>query len=270
VPIKNFVPWIVLAAILGFALGGSYIAAFLESPPHAQQASPKEDRSDAHAKHKEGSPAEAAIAEYTFWLMLFTGILAVATLGLGGATLGLYLTGEKQIRLVGRQLDLAERQFVTTNRPRVSVRFIQGPMTYAESGKVGAAVTIANIGASDATIVAIGCDIGIRRGVRWASNIDGTAKPLSPIVLRSGRRHTIEVEAREGDGDDDFYFAWGFLRAAAEMSRARPPDQAVAVVGEIVYRDAIGIERHTGFLRILDSQSDRWVPDKDPGNEHED
>ncbi|CAN5688891.1 hypothetical protein BH10PSE6_BH10PSE6_47990 [soil metagenome] len=198
-----------------------------------------------------------------WFVAAFTAVLSVITFLLVRSTNRLWEAGE-------RQLGLAERQFVTTNRPRVTVQFIQGPLTYTESGRVGAAVTVANIGPSDATIFALGCDIGIRRGNRWASNIDGTTKPISPIVLRSGQRHTVEVEAREGDGDDNFYFAWGFMRAAAEGRRTASPDEAVAIAGEIVYRDAIGIERHTGFLRVYDSESERWVPDKDPGNEHED
>ncbi|MSP75091.1 MAG: hypothetical protein EXR12_03045 [Rhodospirillaceae bacterium] len=254
--------WIVLAAVLGFALGGSFVWSF-SYPPHSpsqeQHTAAKENKSADHATNK----AEEAIAEYTWWLTAFTGGLVFATIGLGIATVGLYFTGEKQI-------GLARNQFVAANRPRITVRFVQGPLTYTESGKVGAAVTIANIGPSDATIIAIGCDIGIRRGNRWASNIDGIPKPIPHLVLRSGQRHTVEAVASEGDGDDNFYFAWGFMRAASEAARTSPPDQAVAVAGEIVYRDGIGIERHTGFLRTYDRESDRWVLDQDPGNEHED
>jgi len=38
-------------------------------------------------------------AYFTIWLVAFTGVLAVSTIGLGWATVGLYRTGEKQIRL---------------------------------------------------------------------------------------------------------------------------------------------------------------------------
>ncbi len=254
--------WIALAAILGFTLGGSFVWSFSyspHSPLQNQHAATKERPADAHAASK----GEEAIAEYTWWLTAFTGGLVIATIGLGVATVGLYFTGEKQI-------GLARDQFIAANRPRITVRFVQGPHTYTDSGRVGAIVTIANTGPSDATVFAIGCDIGIRRGNRWASSIDGIPKPISPIVLRSGQRHTIEVVARESDGDHDFYFAWGFMRGASESRRTSPPDQAVAVAGEIVYRDGIGIERHTGFLRIYDSEDGSWRPDKDPGNEHED
>jgi len=42
---------------------------------------------------------DEALAYYTLWLMVFTGILAFATIGLGAATVGLYLTGEKQAKI---------------------------------------------------------------------------------------------------------------------------------------------------------------------------
>ena len=260
------VMWIVLAAVLGFVLGGTIVDWSLERPPYQKHDAARDnqqatntvnDRSAFFAIGAWANDNAAAIGALSaIGVLLFTVILAVSTIVLWDATRGLQRSGE--------------RQFLAANRPRITVRFVQGPITYTESGRVGAAVTIANIGPSDATIIAIGCDIGIRRGNRWASNIDGIPKPIPPIVLRSGQRHTVEVEAREGDGDDNFYFAWGFMRAESEGSRTGPPDQAVAVAGEIVYRDGNGIERHTGFLRTYDSESDRWVLDKDPGNEHED
>lgn len=261
------VMWIALAAILGFALGGTVVDWSLERPPYQKQHATHDSQQADNAVGSDrsaffaigawaGDNAAAIGALSALGVLLFTIVLAVSTILLWDATRGLQRSGE--------------RQFLAANRPRITVRFVQGPLTYAESGRVGAAVTIANIGPSAAIISAIGCDIGIRRGNRWASNIDGIPKPISPIVLRSGQRHTIEVGARGGDGDDDFYFAWGFMRAASEGPRASPPDQAVAVAGEIVYQDGMGIERHTGFLRTYDSESDRWVLDKDPGNEHED
>jgi hypothetical protein len=39
--------------------------------------------------------SDEALARYTLWLMVFTGVLAFATIGLGIATLLLYATDEK-------------------------------------------------------------------------------------------------------------------------------------------------------------------------------
>jgi hypothetical protein len=63
--------------------------------------------------------------------MIFTGILAVSTVGLWGATIGLYFTGEKQINVAketadtaGRQIGLAEQQFISANRPKLRTKAV--------------------------------------------------------------------------------------------------------------------------------------------------
>ena len=84
---------------MGFALGGSVFFGLYGPQAMAQHASnaAKHQAPDHDAKSKKEETDEA-LAYYTLWLMVFTGILAVATVGLGGATLGLYFTGEKQIK----------------------------------------------------------------------------------------------------------------------------------------------------------------------------
>jgi hypothetical protein len=90
--------WPLFAAIMGFALGGSYVFGLYGPQATAQYASnaAKHEPAEHDAKPKKEETDEA-LAYYTLWLMVFTGILAVATVALGGATFGLYLTGEKQI-----------------------------------------------------------------------------------------------------------------------------------------------------------------------------
>jgi hypothetical protein len=58
--------------------------------------------------------SDEALTEYTLWLMAFTGVLAVATIGLGAATVGLYLTGEKQVDLTRRALIGDQRAWLVT------------------------------------------------------------------------------------------------------------------------------------------------------------
>jgi hypothetical protein len=57
---------------------------------------------------EERKKTDEAIARYTWWLMMFTGILAFATIGLGVATVGLYLAGEKQITVARDTADAAK------------------------------------------------------------------------------------------------------------------------------------------------------------------
>ena len=77
--------------------------------------------------------AEEAIARYNWWLTLFTAILAVATVGLGSATVGLYFAGRNQ-------LQLARNEFLSTHRPELRLKHIwfsqdgQGPSENIWSG----------------------------------------------------------------------------------------------------------------------------------------
>jgi hypothetical protein len=95
--VQRLLVWPLFAAIMGFVLGGSTFWGLYGPNTTIEEASTPQ--------HKGGSTAEVktkkeqideALAYYTKWLTIFTGVLAVATLGLGGATMGLYITGEKQ------------------------------------------------------------------------------------------------------------------------------------------------------------------------------
>jgi hypothetical protein len=197
--------------------------------------------------------------------MLFTGVLAFATVGLGAATVGLYRTGEKQI-------DLVNKTFIATHRPRIVVRHVQGPFRTPED-RLLAWITFANIGPTEATIVAIGYDLGLWRDGHWiATGIDAEPKPIDPLSLPSGGRHTVEVVAKEADGDDaldnDIAFLWRLWNQPAVVREGPSPE--LCVVGEVRYRDGNGIIRHTGFWRVFDSQRRRWIPNQEFGGEYED
>jgi hypothetical protein len=90
--------WPLFAAIMGFALGGSVFWALYGPNATIQHVSQDaEHQSTDHEAKSKKEETDEALAYYTLWLMVFTGILAAATLGLGVATFGLYVTGEKQI-----------------------------------------------------------------------------------------------------------------------------------------------------------------------------
>jgi hypothetical protein len=91
---RVLIVWIAYAGIMGFAVGGSFVAAYqIPLSQHETSTYSKQDSSDQNAKEK----SDEALARYTWWLTLFTGVMAFATVGLGIATVGLYATGEKQI-----------------------------------------------------------------------------------------------------------------------------------------------------------------------------
>src|ERR1700733_2459461 len=96
--------WIVYAGVMGFAVGGSFVAAYqIPLSQHESSTNPEQNPSDQNSKEK----SNEALARYTLWLTMFTGVMAFATVGLGIATVGLYATGEKQIKIALRTAQAA-------------------------------------------------------------------------------------------------------------------------------------------------------------------
>jgi hypothetical protein len=89
---QRWLVWPLFAAVMGFALGGSVFWGLYGPNTTIKQVtqSAEHHTADHDAKSKKEETDEA-LARYTLWLMVFTGVLAVATIGLGGATLGLFL-----------------------------------------------------------------------------------------------------------------------------------------------------------------------------------
>jgi hypothetical protein len=79
-----------------------------QSPQPPIQHHATEDRGTARDPAEEKEKTEEALAHYTWWLTFFTGILALATIGFGIATAGLYRTGEKQIGVAKEAADAAQ------------------------------------------------------------------------------------------------------------------------------------------------------------------
>lgn len=93
---------LLIGLVLGFCVGGAAFWGVTHYRTHIAHASTEKEKAD------------EALAEYTLWLMTFTGILAVATIGLGAATVGLYLTGEKQVAITREALIGDQRAWLVT------------------------------------------------------------------------------------------------------------------------------------------------------------
>jgi hypothetical protein len=157
-PVRLVVLSSIFAAILGLIIGASCFAPpdLLNPQVGAYEAAKKE-----RTANPEGESENAALVRYTYWLTAFTALLAMATIGLGGATLGLYFTGEKQIRssekaanASARQAKIAEDVLTKLERPYIFVsgvnRFIHDP----ETDEFFIEYTIGNYGKLPAIIVA--------------------------------------------------------------------------------------------------------------------
>jgi hypothetical protein len=204
------------------------------------------------------------VAFFTFWLV-------VSTIGLGISTILLWRAGEKQFRHARRSsvtqsrdmqasiaaakssVDLARQEFVATHRPRVILRYIQGPF-YNDEGHRFIWLTFVNTGANSAIIQAFGGDLA-QRGSSiedWAPpGLDASPQDIVPIVLACGQRHVFTVTAKTNAISDKAIF-----------EDAIGPGDQICAVGTIRYSDTNGVSRDTGFFRVLDDEGIGFVVSK--------
>lgn len=147
------------------------------------------------------------------------------------------------------QWKVAHQNFIATHRPKIIVRFVQGP-ALGKSGTT-AYVTAVNIGETTATIFAVGLDLSYQwHRDDWAPpGLNASPEPIEEIVLQSGQQHTFKVVSRVSDHEFDARLGMG---------------QKLVVVGVIRYRDGNGVERETGLLWDHESDRHRFTRSTDP------
>jgi len=74
----------------------------------------------------------------------------------------------------------------------------------------------------------------------------------------------------EDDLNTDIAFLWRMATQKDVLGRDGKPTVDLCLLGEVRYRDAAGIVRHTGFWRVYDIERRHWIADKDSGGEYED
>ena len=135
--------------------------------------------------------ADDRIARYTLWLAILTGGLVLAS------CFQFYFLNRAE-KTSQSLANLAREEFIATHRPRVIVRFIQGPF-HDDAGHEFIWVTFANVGETMATITAIGGDLARRNpstGAWRSPGVDASPNPITPISLESGERHVVTVTAK--------------------------------------------------------------------------
>jgi hypothetical protein len=266
---RIFVPWIALAAILGVALGGSVVS-FAQPPGdqigHSEKDTAKHSTNAGPQQHEIpktfGETAsllwertwEDPVAFHTFILSIFTGVLGVATL----TTLAVAIF----------QLAHSRREFTSAYRPKLRVRKVTVHPLVVEM-PVKAQYEVANVGGTDATLMWATVSVEIPREVpaeMFPTMVHGehlgTANyPPKRRVLKAGERFLVPF-----DGTSLTYLAQG-----------RFSPHTMIIRGEVFYKDANDVERHTAFERVYRAESSGTSvhrfgkPDKpDPDYEYED
>jgi len=182
---------------------------------------------------KEGEKAEEALARYTYWLMIFTGVLAFATVALGVATLGLYFAGERQLRL-------AREEFLSTHRPKIRIKHLLIRNDIWQGEPIIVDLWVINAGTADATLNTFGIRCHVVKNDR--------ALPIKPYIESfplGGRPAPIGLNLEFPNID---------------IGRRLTPEENVEIqqgrsrlycVGFVSYLDRADRRRITGFCRVL-------------------
>ena len=198
---------------MGFALGGTVVSALQTSDTQINQSSSSHKNPGAETDaEKERHGTEKALVRYTLWLMIFTGVLAVATIVLGLATIGLYFTGKKQIGIAKQSADAAKASadalpmmegaslFVTVTQDTVGGFAKSGFFDNTESmfaqeiNPSGLSYQFKNLGRTPAIIQEIG-----ERVIASADTPDSATNPplvrphLDELIIEPGKEGSIYV-----------------------------------------------------------------------------
>jgi hypothetical protein len=196
-----------------------------------------------------GTAAGVAVAVLDFLEKYNGAVTALATVFIAVFTIVLALVTGRQARLSRQSIDLARQEFIATHRPRVILRYIQGPF-YNDEGHRFVCVTFVNMGANNAIIEAFGADLALRRDDddEWEPpGLDADPKSVEPIILACGQRHFFTVTAKMPADTDKAIF-----------QEALDGHQLCAV-GVVRYKDGNGVARDTGFFRVLDDDGEAFV-----------
>jgi len=194
------------------------------------------------------------MADYTATLATWTVVVGLGTIALGLIAIG---TAFYQRRDTKDAINLASREFIATHRPKIVVRFIQGPYQ-EDAGHKAASITIVNVGVTPAVIEAIGSDLVRRRqDGEFVGGFDARLRHITPVTLASGERHTFEAKSNSVFTDSEM-----FVELVGQFR--------TWVIGVVRYHDEDGVYRETGFCRVYDDACKSFVTPKGEEREYQD
>lgn len=253
----------------------------LQHATHA--AEHRSTQGEAKSKKEE---TDEALAQYTLWLMVFTGILALATIGLGVATFFLYLTGEKQIRNnaevaaaqsrdMKETIDLSRAGIVSSHRPRLRIRNVvvkpYNPALVERMGffqpnrPVSGQFYVVNVGGTRATITESHC-VAV-----WSES----GLPMRrPYEGENGNMSVLPVRLEPGQSIPGTFCSVELMTDRSNTIGTKiVRGLHLYVMGWVEYIDDNQIQRRTSFCREYEKREafgeGRFYAVNDPDYEHE-
>ena len=190
------------------------------------------------------------IADYTRWLMWFTGALMVFTAAL--AVVGIW-----QGILTRQSINLARDEFLASHRPQLVLRRVMFDEETTEfpAEKPQFMIEIANVGDSEATIARLAIrllPLADRAGTQFKMRkeleiVDPTYNQFVGVKIANGDSHAIRVVQ-----DERVYqaIAQEKMLTLGQGAMTSPFVHTLYCLGYVEYRDKRGANpRRTGFIR---------------------
>jgi len=177
-------------------------------------------------------------------------ITAIASLLIAGFTWTLWRTTTTQAKLTREAIELGNREFIASHRPKLRIRRMRfvgyvgtsgRPERISHGDEVEIGIEIVNVGGAPATMINGGYSIEFTQESSFAEPRFERQLANGPIAFAVGEKHSFTMRAKamlNRPGDDT---QW--------INQFRQQGWSLIIFGEIVYRDDDGCDRRTGFTR---------------------
>ncbi len=246
--------WIVLAAILGFAFGGTLVWSTQKAPPNNREYPAKAEAQDSRArktpinsitdeKHNGGKQKEnwyQTFLDHTpdWFVAIFTLLLAFITYRLVASTNRLWEAGERQLKIAGKTASVA----INVERPYVYVSEIElrrVPLPEGEGPPADVYVpvfTFTNYGRTPAFVTRVGYNHAVVDKLPDEPAYHFTDDLTVELVIRPGESYPFMLEQ-----------PWMFI-GAEQRAKIMVGKMYPRCWGQIRYRDFLGGVGETGFV----------------------
>jgi hypothetical protein len=181
-------------------------------------------------------------------------VTAAATIVVAFFTYCLVVVTNRQARLTRAAIELGNREYVSTHRPKLRVRKIRLGTTVPDR-PIAISYVVANVGVGEARIMHHELALEVRRDGQILHRTEASSAFEKPIT---GGAVVLDGLA----GDFPYEEAWRLRDSETVLLTFR---------GLIEYQDENGVSRFTEFRRDYDWRTDRFTrSDDDPDYEYED
>jgi hypothetical protein len=211
-----------------------------------------------HSQNKQSNLDEnisSAIQIPVFWLCEGKFIdenngtlTALATIAIAAFTLTLWRATTEQGRLTREAIELGNREFAATHRPRFQIRFerlVVGDTSKSTGNQpIIAEMRLENFGSGDGRVTSsnIILDFFMESGLPHPDDLKG-GNIIEDVIIESGGAWRFHVRNKELFAMVDIY---------------EGSFQHLYLIGWVIYEDSIG-RQTTYFCRQFDRQSDRFI-----------